>query len=144
MSQSCLLTLLCGRNVLASGEREHPSLSPAGRFRSRFQCLFCVYFVLLRPIPMGLGGAVLVCGGGGGPVRLVCSIPVDAVVGVPFPVPFCRPGSYPDTVVGDGGLAGTSPVVGPCLARATSTGNPRLGLRRPRRGGLPRRPRLVR
>ena len=60
LSWSCLLPLLCGHNVPASGERRNPGLSPAGLFR----CLFRVYFVLLRPFPMGLGGAVLVCGGG--------------------------------------------------------------------------------
>ena len=114
LSWSCLLPLLCGHKVPASGEREHPSLSPAGRFR----CSFRVYFLLLRPFPMGLGGAGLVCGGGGSPVRQVCSIPFGAVVGVPFPVPFGRPGSRPDTFVGDGGLARTPPVVGTCPKRA--------------------------
>ena len=76
-------------------------------------------------------------------MRLVCSTPVGAVVGVPFPVPFRRPGSYPDTVVGDGGLASTPPVVGPCPARAMSTGSPRPGLRRSRCGGLQVRRRSV-
>ena len=59
LSWSCLLPLLCGQNVPASGERENPSLSPARRLRY----LFRVYFVLLRPFLMGMGGAVLVCGG---------------------------------------------------------------------------------
>ena len=33
MSWSCLLPLLCGHNVPASGEQEHPVLSPTGRVR---------------------------------------------------------------------------------------------------------------
>ena len=82
-------------------------------------------------------------------MRVVCSIPVEAVVGGAFPVPFRRPGSYPDTVVGNGDVAGTPPVVGPCLAslaRATSTSSPRLGpvWGLSRCGGLPGRRRFVR
>ena len=52
---ACLLLLLCGHHVPASSEREDPSLSPAGRFRSLIRCLFRVYFVLWCPFPMGLG-----------------------------------------------------------------------------------------
>ena len=67
----------------------------------------------------------------------VCSTRVGAVVGVPFPVPVRRPGSHHGTFVGDGGLAGKPPVVGPCLGRARWTGSPQTGLRRSRCGVLP-------
>ena len=57
---ACLLFLLCGHRVPASNEREDPSLSPAGWFRSLLWCLFRGYFVLWCPFPVGLGGSGLV------------------------------------------------------------------------------------
>ena len=59
---ACLRFLLCGHHVPASSEREDPSLSPAGCFRSLFRCLFRVYIVLWCPFPVDLGGSRLVHG----------------------------------------------------------------------------------
>ena len=51
LSGACLLSLLFGHHVPASSERENPSLSPAGRFRSLFRCLFLVNSVIVSASP---------------------------------------------------------------------------------------------
>ena len=51
LSGACLLSLLSGHHVPASSEWENPSLSPAGRFRSLFRCLFLVNSVIVSASP---------------------------------------------------------------------------------------------
>ena len=129
LSGACLLSLLSGHQVPASSERENPSVSPAGRFRSLFRCLFLVNSVMWCPFPMGFGGVRAGAQGVGCLVRPLCSTLVGAAVGVPFPVPVGRTGSHPGPLVGDGGRAGDPPVVVFDPSRARWTGSPMPVLR---------------